>query len=332
MDTIWVEIKAPGVTPINTGESGQAEMDLPKSVYQSYDGTLDRYKWTNQGAFTDPGTYQVLYFAKDVNSGNVSPLVESRVYKAKAGNTAPGAFALLSPANNSTVLTSVVLDWEDAIDPEGDRVTYTVLLSKGDSGFTTPLRKEGLNYSICLVGPGDGVEDLSTYYWKVQAIDEYGAVRLSGVRVFHTNNTNPVAAWIKGNVFNALTKEAITTAVVSVTGISLSTALGGYYLGQVPPGTYTITAKASGYGEQSYSGVVIGDGQVVTKDFGLMATRPGDLNGDNAVTMADGILALKVLNGLDGGSEDVKAADVNGDGRIGLQEVIYILQKVAGVR
>jgi hypothetical protein len=332
MDTIWVEIKAPGTTPIDPGGSGQAEMSLPKSVFQSYNSTLDRYEWASQGTFSEPGTYQILYFAKDTTTLNVSPLVESKVYKAKAGNAPPGAFSLVSPNNGDSVLTTVVLDWEDAVDPEGDRLTYTVLLSKGDPGFTNSLRKEGLVYSTCLVGSEDGLEDLSTYYWKVLAIDEYGAPRESDVRMFNTNNTNPAAAWIKGNVFNANTKEAIKNAVVSVGSLSFPTAEGGYFLGQVPPGTHTITATGAGFMARAYNGISIGDGQVVTKDFALTAARPGDLNGDNVVDMADCIQAIRIMNGADAGTADVMAADVNGDEKIGLQDVLYILQKAAGLR
>ena len=47
--------------------------------------------------------------------------------------------------------------------------------------------------------------------------------------------------------------------------------------------------------------------------------------------LLDGVLALQVLCGLNP-DEVNKDADVNGDGRIGLQEVIYILQTVAGLR
>jgi hypothetical protein len=332
MDTLWVEIKAPGTIPIDPKGSGQAEMNLPKSVYQAYNPSIDRYEWGNQGTFSEPGTYQILYFAKDVNTGNVSPLVESKVYKAKTGNTPPGVFSLVSPNNGDSVLTMVVLDWEDAVDPEGDRLTYTVLLSKGDPGFTNSLRKEGLIYSTCLVGPEDALEDLSTYYWKVLAIDAFGAIRESDIRVFNTNNTNPAAAYINGYVFNGKTKAAVTNAVVNISGINLNTALEGYYIGQVPPGTHTITVNAAGFKAQSFSGVTIGDGAVVTKEFALTAFRPGDLNGDNVVDMADCILAIRIMNGADVGTADVMAADVNGDGKIGLQDVIYILQKAAGLR
>ncbi len=46
------------------------------------------------------------------------------------------------------------------------------------------------------------------------------------------------------------------------------------------------------------------------------------------IDMADAILALKVIAGL-----NVSVSrDINGDGKTGLEEVIYILQKVAGIR
>ena len=47
--------------------------------------------------------------------------------------------------------------------------------------------------------------------------------------------------------------------------------------------------------------------------------------------IADAIVALQILCGLNPGEVN-KDADVNGDGRIGLQEVIYILQNVSGLR
>ena len=57
----------------------------------------------------------------------------------------------------------------------------------------------------------------------------------------------------------------------------------------------------------------------------------GDLNHFNGVDLADAILGLKVVSGLNP-SGIFLDADVNSDGKIGLQETIYILQKVAGLR
>ncbi|MEI7670910.1 MAG: dockerin type I domain-containing protein, partial [Deltaproteobacteria bacterium] len=67
----------------------------------------------------------------------------------------------------------------------------------------------------------------------------------------------------------------------------------------------------------------------------------GDVNGDGDVTLADAILALKVLGkiapplGTPGGVRadyETSGADVNGDRKIGMEEVIFILQKAGGVR
>ena len=81
------------------------------------------------------------------------------------------------------------------------------------------------------------------------------------------------------------------------------------------------------------------DPTVLDGDFGdgiflvaeIKPPVPGDINGDTVVDLADGILALKIMGGMD--PEDAKSnADVNGDDKIALQEAIYILQKVSGLR
>jgi len=58
----------------------------------------------------------------------------------------------------------------------------------------------------------------------------------------------------------------------------------------------------------------------------------GDVDGDGNVNIADGILALQVMAGIEPSATVYKEADVNGDNKIGMEEVIYILQKVAGLR
>ena len=340
LDTIWIEIKPPGYTPLGSGGSEQVAMDLTRAVGIYKSGTA-RYEWDVQGVFLDPGTYQIFYFAKDVNTGNLSPLIETRVYKAKDANAIPAQFSLIAPDDDAEVLTSVLLDWEDTTDPDGDPFSYTVLLSKGDPTFSNPIRKEGLSYSTCLVRPDDGIEDLSDYYWKVLAVDEFGATRETEVRVFYTNNTNPVwPGWIKGHVYDSVTTQSISGALIRVgESYELSTEQAGYYLGQVPAGTYTITATKEGYQTKSYADIEIPSAgwPPVTKDFGLVlitaATVKGDINGDDSVDLADAILALKVSSKVDTGTEIISSSsDVNGDERIGLEEVIFLLQFMAGLR
>ena len=57
----------------------------------------------------------------------------------------------------------------------------------------------------------------------------------------------------------------------------------------------------------------------------------GGINADVSVDLADAILALKVSVGISGG-DIYPDRDVNGDGKIGIEEALYILQKVSGLR
>jgi hypothetical protein len=57
----------------------------------------------------------------------------------------------------------------------------------------------------------------------------------------------------------------------------------------------------------------------------------GDLNTDGFVDLADAVIALKIVAGMET-TEGYAAADTNGDSRIGIEEVVYILQKAAGLR
>lgn len=57
----------------------------------------------------------------------------------------------------------------------------------------------------------------------------------------------------------------------------------------------------------------------------------GDVNNDQAVTLADAILALQILSGMTPAPVN-PAAGVNSSGRIGLTEALFALQKVALLR
>jgi len=77
---------------------------------------------------------------------------------------------------------------------------------------------------------------------------------------------------------------------------------------------------------------------VLDDDIGagvLLATiRPpvaGNVNGDASVDLADAILALQFMAKMHQ-SHVYGNADANGDGVIGMQEVIYILQRVSALR
>ena len=317
---IWIEVKAPDYDPGDPGAGVQIEMDTFEKPTIDYNN--DRFEWNNLGGgsdpadlFSTPGTYQVFYFAKDNTTGHVSPIKETRVYKALSDNLPPDPFSLVSPADQADVLTTLVLDWTDATDPDDHNVTYTVLFSKDNNSFSDPIRKEGVVYSTCLISADIGIEDLSTYYWKVQAIDEYGAVRESDTRVLHTDNTNPITGWIEGHVYDSTTGMSLGSANVVIGGSILNTSTGGYYLGMFPPGVYSVSADASGYNPLSYSSVTIAEGSLTIRDFGMI---PMDTDGDGILDVVETASGCLDANDADTDDDCIPdgVEDANQDGSL----------------
>ncbi len=66
------------------------------------------------------------------------------------------------------------------------------------------------------------------------------------------------------------------------------------------------------------------------------ANLKGDMSGDHLLNLRDAILALKASAGADisGVRADyvLSGVDVNGNSRVGIEEVIYILKRIAGLR
>jgi len=330
--SIWAEVKPPGYTPLDPQGSGQAEMNLAK-IFGVFNQRTQHFEWADLSGFTTAGSYQILFFAKDDQSGNISSMMTTTVFKDKPGNTRPYAFNIISPINGATELTSMVLDWEDTTDPDGDDITYRVLLSQGDDSFTNPIRKEGIISSTCLISHEDGIQDLSTYYWKVQAVDAYGAVRETSVKMLHTDNTNVVAGWLHGYVYDTSTGQPITNAVVQAGATVLNTATNGYYLGMLLPGNYQMTASATGFQTVPQQNINLPDGGMTAKDFALtpigtdsdsdgildnVETASGCLDPLDVDTDDDGIAdgaEDKNQNGfLDSGETDPCDPDSDGDG------------------
>jgi len=304
--SIWLEIKPPGYIPFDSSGSGQAEMRLTYGGVGIYNQLLDRYEWTNIGGFTGEGTYQIIFFTKDDLTGNISSMMSSTVYKQKAGNNPPATFQLYSPADGDIEITTVILDWQNTTDPDGDNLTYQVLLSKEDETFSNPIHIDGILHSTYLVTADDGLEDLSTYYWKVLAIDAYGAIQPSDTRVLHTNNTNLVAGWLNGYVYNAVTGAAITSAQIQTGTATINTADNGYYLDIHQPGIYSLTASAAGYQSKNYSGVNLREFDIVTRDFALTPSGQ-DTDGDGILDSVEN--ASGCLDPLDVDTDDDGIAD-----------------------
>jgi hypothetical protein len=88
------------------------------------------------------------------------------------------------------------------------------------------------------------------------------------------------------------------------------------------------------------SGDLDGDGETNLTEYNngtdpadrLSALR-GDVTGDKHIDLMDVITVLRVITGLDTSTPIViNSADVNGDGKIGNEEVIWLFQRISGLR
>ena len=65
---------------------------------------------------------------------------------------------------------------------------------------------------------------------------------------------------------------------------------------------------------------------------GLGTPLPGDINQDYTVDLIDATLALQLMAGINPAHAIYKTADVDGDDKVGIEEAVFILEEVAGLR
>jgi hypothetical protein len=256
VDSMWMEIRSPSTVLTSSGGTGQLEVNLVKEL-MVLNVASGRWEKT-YNLFDESGMYEIFYFVRDVGTNEIAPLKRSVVYKAQAVNNAPSQFLLTSPANGSNEKTVLLLDWEDASDPDGDIVTYTVLISRDSTFSTVDYKMEEIAKSNFSIGIDAGLEDLTTYYWKVLAVDSYGAVTESiQTREIITNNTNALPGIIEGYVYDANTSTAVSGATVTTShGTSVSSLPDGYYFMLAQAGAVTLSVTAQGYGNMEITSTV----------------------------------------------------------------------------
>jgi hypothetical protein len=287
--------------------------------------------------------YEIFYFVRDTQTKNSSPMKRSTVYKNKDGNAPPDAFHLLAPFDAAVTKTVLLFNWEKTADPNKDPLTYNLVIAT-DSAFSNVVyRREGIPVSMAHVDSAAHLQDLTTYYWKVEAVDGYG-VKTTSTEItwsFRTDNTNGFPGIITGIVFSDRDFSRIATATITaaIGGTTTSQALSkdGAFAMLVNPGTVALASTASTYGSASIANVTVKAGETITLNMPMTPNIIlGDIDGDDAVTLADAIVGLKVMMEIQpsGIRSDYTSstADVNDDKRVGIPEVLYILQKVAAMR
>ncbi|MCF1423161.1 Kelch repeat-containing protein [Mangrovimonas futianensis] len=101
-----------------------------------------------------------------------------------SSNLPPNDFQLLQVENNAiNVSLNPQLVWENALDPDGDTVTYTLLL---DLGIENPVTTISSNITSTSFNIVTELERNSNYFWRIIATDNNGNTTESEVFTFTT--------------------------------------------------------------------------------------------------------------------------------------------------
>jgi len=87
---------------------------------------------------------------------------------------------------------------------------------------------------------------------------------------------------------------------------------------------------------QSYPCGMIYQSNFTIGTFGCENVPPaltGDMNNDGEVDLKDAVIALQLLTRIVPSELDIKLqTDCNSDSKIGMEEIVFILQKTGGIR
>ncbi len=103
-------------------------------------------------------------------------------FTTSSSNNPPGAFSLNFPANEATNIPhdDMLLMWDASSDPDGDAVSYDVILSTSSNPTTVVSTGQSGTSFFPTIALG------YTYYWKVIAKDANGGTRESETWSFTT--------------------------------------------------------------------------------------------------------------------------------------------------
>ena len=274
VSSAWMEIREPAHTLSETGGTNQLSTGFTRKLM-----TLNKSRWEkNITTFTDSGMYEIFYFVRDITTLEISPAKRSVVYKDKVGNNPPDIFDLKSPTYGSEEQTILIFEWEAATDPDGDDITYNLLIATDKAFKDIVYEKEEITTTATYVDDEAGLSDLTTYYWKVQAVDAYGLMTDSTQKwPFYTNNTNFGTGFIIGIVYDDSTFEPITGVEIRTdlggTGKSIA---GGYYILEVSAGTHKVTGMyGDGYEIASFTGIDVSFGKTTKLNIPMSGSVAG---------------------------------------------------------
>jgi len=322
----WIEVRAPATQLTPSGGSIQLDPVLTRSIMNPpITDTLESW-FTSYDQFTLSGKYEIFYFVEDATSGEISPIRRSIVYRNTTGNGDPAAPGLLLPADMATTDNEILFDWSESIDPEVDSVTYTLEISTDDTFATVDYREEEITNTYTFVGPQAGLQDLTTYHWRVTAVDAFGGRGISSGFSFTTDLTNALRGVVFATVSNAISDVLLQGATVIAVNDSggtvapLETAYmpdgaGGTFYRKYPDGVYDITITGvEGFAPATEEGVDVSVNQQSYATILPVASADADGDGiDDSVETINGTNPNSVDTDQDGIVDGVGGVVLTGD-------------------
>ncbi|MBF0159696.1 MAG: hypothetical protein HQL58_09215 [Magnetococcales bacterium] len=251
----WVTILPPSNNLLGSGSNLQISNTLA-TANMSYNSVAQRWELDTSQignfAFSAEGRYRFQYSMRDAETGLLATPIIGDVYKAKPGNQAPGSITglqIFSAAGASSSISQVGLfDWNDVVDPEQQTISYDLILS--DDQQQILYQRQALPLSQCLIDFVDLKATLpaGNYFWRVEAVDAYGATSSSATLAFSLSFPNDIPAILQGFIYNNSDYSAITGATVKLNGRILSNSeRNGSLQALIPTVGATLTIEKSGY-------------------------------------------------------------------------------------
>jgi Leucine-rich repeat (LRR) protein len=331
---VFVEIRTPDdKTPKTVNEQLQKEMDLMQINLVSeseglFENTCDE--------FHTPGKYTLFFYLQDKND-IVYYLNQSYVYKSKANNNPPLAFQLISPKNlddpenqglDETQSFRAIFEWDETSDRERDQFSYTLWISKSKTFETDVIKHEDILHTLNVVELPDNW-DGNDIFWKVEAIDEFGASVETEVFRFKLDDKNNLfeAPIVYFQVYDSETRLPVPGAKIWLDGIHpITTTQLGHLIQKVDlSDAIDLTITALTY-ETAYTKINAEDNTMISLAIPLVSNiQLGDINRDEIVDINDAILGLQLVGGMPvpGFYYDPPALILD---NVGLADIIYVLR------
>ncbi|MBF0452754.1 MAG: putative Ig domain-containing protein, partial [Candidatus Magnetomorum sp.] len=336
LDRVWIEVRKPDVSLEdmrlrNVTDDFGLQQSVELEEFELVPGSQKEiYAYTSDD-FEVPGQYIMFFYLEDTD-GVISGYKETVVYKSKENNQPPRPFNPIYPKmSNETEFSDVILEWERAIDPENDQISYTLILSTDTDTF----KKERIFDTIYFVSLPKSW-DQKDILWKVQAIDNYGNMKETPEWTFKIdNNQDNWGSIVYFQVHDMDTQMPVPHAKLNISSNDINMDLelnsNGLNINRfVQSGLFEIAVIADNYTPVNES-IEIVSGEMQSFNFSLdFKSSLGDINRNGKCDIGDAVQCLQVLSGIDNISyydPSALAGDV-----IELRDVIFILQDLSEIK